>query len=159
MHQERLAGAQSCPHEDGRPDRTGHLGQRRACHQVDAVGDREQLTRRNNYLLGVAAARHQGQRRIADSPVPDVSADILDDARAFQARIRRRSWRRIIFADSLEQVCTVNRRRRNRQPYLAGTRRPRVGHLRPSQHVRAAGLGDDNGTHIAILADWKEYGY
>ena len=68
VHQQRLARAEPGHLDHVRPDRAGHLGQRRGVDQVDAGRHRQQLPGRHGDPLGVPAAGQQRADLLPDRP-------------------------------------------------------------------------------------------
>ena len=84
--------------------------------------DGQHVPLRHRDFLRVTAARQQRAHLLADLPPGDAGTDGGDGAAALEAERRGRAWWRPVTALSLQQVGTVDGRRRNVEHDLAGLR-------------------------------------
>jgi hypothetical protein len=97
-------------------------------------------------VLGVAAARDERAHVIADAPVPDSVADLLDGAGDFESGNIRRSGRGRVFTLPLGDVGPIHTSGQHMDQHV--TRRgsgDRAFHRR--QHIGTAWLSDLNREH------------
>src|ERR1019366_3705970 len=128
--------------------RAGRLHQRCGLGDRHAVRDGQELTLRDRDQFGVAAPAQQRAHLVPGLPAGDVRADRADPAGALHSGIGRGAGRRWVATLALHGISAVDP---GRGHLHHGLTRPwhGIGDLLQAKDLRAAGSGDDDGTHAS----------
>ena len=157
MHQQPTAGLEAAELEDIQENRQAHLGQARGFDEVEVRRNGHAASGIHHHLLGVAAARQQRHRPVADLPTGDPLPHFRDGARAFEAQNRRGARGRRVHALALEKIRAVERRGSNGDAHLPGAQFG-VGGGAQLKNTLVAWLVDHDGLHRLTLAGRKKPG-
>ena len=146
MHQQRFARLETAALEHIVPDGEDRLRQRRRLDHRETGGDGEGGAGRRDGEARIAAARHEGRHRIADSVTADACSQRRDRAGDLKAGKVGGAGRRRVAAAPLEDVGPVHAGCGDADQHLAGSG-PRHRPLDGRQHLRPARLPDRNGGH------------
>ena len=145
VHQQRLPGLQ--PGDVHVRDHRGRdLQQPRRGHEVDRRGRGDQLSLRDDEVLGISAAGEQRHHFVAGLPLGHAVAGRLDDSGGFQSDDVGDALRGRVVAAALQEIGAVHACGDGAHQHLPGLRGGGGGFL-DVQGLNIPGLLDDDSSH------------